>query len=271
MAQIHLQPPATVLRLSIAGIIGLTSALFFSGANQPAANAPLDPVPAPAAQTEAEAIRAYSYMLGRIKSQEFTSFDIDIKPDAYREGLTDSLQRKPSKFTDQVIDENLSRMQSRLNEQSGRQQDVYRRLGVELLEKNAKDKDVKITPSGLHYKVIAPGDGHRFQDGNVVLLDYVLETNAGQRAPLSPGANSPIRFQVGDAYIKGLDEALRLMSPGAVLEVKIPPALAFGPRRAGSFAPDTVLSMKLTALSLLEANGNQPKPQPAARPSAPSR
>jgi FKBP-type peptidyl-prolyl cis-trans isomerase len=224
-----------------------------------------------AAPSEAEMIREYSYMLGRMKAHEFTSFEIYLQPDAYRAGLAEALQRKPAKFSDHVMDDQLAAMQTRLERRAQRRQEEYRQLGVALLEKNAQAEGVKISASSLQYKVVNPGDGALFQDGNVVLVDYIFEANDGKRGPLSPAADSPLKLQVGATPIAGLNEALRLMRPGAIFEIKVPPALAFGARRMSGIRPDTVVSMKLTALSLVQAVGDLPMappshPQSAANP-----
>ncbi len=253
-------PQPIIVRFMAAGLLCrvLTSALATEGNAVAVPATTVTGGTNAAAPDETEIIREYSYMLGRMKAHELTSYDIYVQPSAYRAGLVDALQRKPSKFPDQVMNEHLAAMQARLDRRSEQQLEEYRQRGVVMLEKNAKAEGVITTSSGLQYKVVKAGDGKLFKDGNVVLMNYIFEDNYGQRMPLSSVADpSQLKFQVGATTIEGLDEALRLMSPGAIFDIKIPPALAFGERQKSSISPYTVMSLKLTALSLVREMGDQ--------------
>lgn len=99
---------------------------------------------------------------------------------------------------------------------------------VEFLAKNGKEKGVITTASGLQYKVIAAGDkkAPAITSTDQVTVQYRGTLLDGTEFDSSYSHGQPATFPVG-GVIKGWQEALVLMKPGAKWRLFVPPALAY--------------------------------------------
>ncbi len=106
---------------------------------------------------------------------------------------------------------------------------------IAFLEENKKDTEVKVTPTGLQYKIITVGSGRTPGLEDSVTVHYkgrlIDGTVFDQSAP-----DSPITFTAGEV-IPGWTEALLLMHEGDKWEIYLPYPLAYGERGAGSEIP----------------------------------
>ncbi len=91
------------------------------------------------------------------------------------------------------------------------------------------------TSSGLQYRVLEEGAGNPAHDGQLVALEHrawLLET--GRQLSSSVGTGQPLTFIVGHGdAVPGLDEAVRLMKPGARFQLALPAKLAYGEQGHG--------------------------------------
>lgn len=89
----------------------------------------------------------------------------------------------------------------------------------------AADKDVKVTPSGLGYKVIKQGKGALLAaDGNADVI-YTGRLIDGTQFDSSNG--KPINFNVAQV-VAGFSEGLQMMNPGSKYILYIPSDLGYG-------------------------------------------
>jgi len=98
------------------------------------------------------------------------------------------------------------------------------------LDANKSKEGVKITESGLQYRVLQQGKGTRTPTwASMVMVNY--------RGTFIDGAvfdeNKGIEFEAG-GVIKGWQEALTMMKEGDKLELTIPSGLAYGCRGKGA-------------------------------------
>jgi FKBP-type peptidyl-prolyl cis-trans isomerase len=113
------------------------------------------------------------------------------------------------------------------------------------LQHNRADKSVVETPSGLQYKVIAPGDGGvRPSDADVVLITY--------KGMLTDGttfdeAARPTPMPVAEV-VPGFSEGLKLMPRGATYRFWIKPELGYGDAATGPIPAHSILVFDLQLL-----------------------
>lgn len=88
----------------------------------------------------------------------------------------------------------------------------------------AKDSTVKVTESGLAYKVVKPGNGKLFKTTDRIMVKYKGTKIDGSTFDESKEAvaMSPMRV------VRGFKEGLLLMSPGASYILYVPGDLAYG-------------------------------------------
>jgi FKBP-type peptidyl-prolyl cis-trans isomerase len=107
----------------------------------------------------------------------------------------------------------------------------------EYLEDNAKKDGVKVTASGLQYRVIQQGDGSRPADGNAeVEVHYEGKLIDGTVFDSSYQRGESISFFLNQV-IPGWTEGVQLMPVGSKYEFVIPSELGYGQRGAGGVIP----------------------------------
>ena len=129
-----------------------------------------------------------------------------------------------------------------------------------------RSKGVVTTASGLQYKILAAGDKKAPPIGptDSVTVDYRGRLIDGTEFDSSYSTGMPATFPV-NRVIKGWQEALVLMKPGAKWQLFIPPELAYGPRAQQKIPPNSLLIFDVNVISA-EAAGAPPKAPPGTPP-----
>lgn len=97
----------------------------------------------------------------------------------------------------------------------------------EYLKKSADAEGVKITATGLQYKVISEGNGQQPTAHSRVRVHYEGRLTDGTVFDSSYQRQKPAEFGL-DQVIAGWTEGLQLMKEGSVYELTIPPQLGYG-------------------------------------------
>ncbi len=109
----------------------------------------------------------------------------------------------------------------------------------------AKAKDAKkehSSQSGLKWTVLKEGKGESPKRGQTVVVHYTGWLKNGNIFDSCRDRNEPFRFQVGvGRVIKGWDEGVMRMKPGARYKFTIPPKLAYGERGVGPIPSNSTL------------------------------
>ncbi|MGD2130120.1 MAG: FKBP-type peptidyl-prolyl cis-trans isomerase [Lysobacterales bacterium] len=121
--------------------------------------------------------------------------------------------------------------------------------GDKFLLENRQKEGVKITDSGLQYKVITMGDGPKPKATDRVTVNYRGTLLDGTEFDSSYSRNQPMTFQL-DQVIPGWTEGLQLMPVGSKFEFYIPSNLAYGPNGAGPIGPNSTLIFEVELLSI---------------------
>ena len=118
--------------------------------------------------------------------------------------------------------------------------------GANFLTRNAAQKRVMRTASGLQYFIVKKGDkrGVSPREGDGVTFDYEGRLTSGKVFDSSFERGEPLTGKVG-RFVKGFDEALKMMKPGDEWIVWIPPELGYGDRTLDEIPPGSVLRFRL--------------------------
>jgi len=121
----------------------------------------------------------------------------------------------------------------------------------QFLEDNAKKEGIKITDSGLQYRVIEQGDGPKPDGPNSeVQVHYEGRLVDGTVFDSSYKRGEPITFFL-NAVIPGWTEGVQLMPVGSTYEFYIPSELGYGAKGAGGvIPPNATLIFKVELLSV---------------------
>lgn len=104
------------------------------------------------------------------------------------------------------------------------------------LAENKTKEGVRVTASGLQYKVLSAGSGKAATANDQVTVHYTGKLIDGTVFDSSVERNEPATFGVSDV-IPGWTEALQLMHEGDKWMLYIPHELAYGERGAGGQIP----------------------------------
>jgi FKBP-type peptidyl-prolyl cis-trans isomerase FklB len=123
--------------------------------------------------------------------------------------------------------------------------------GIAFLTENKKKEGVKITPSGLQYKVMTEGSGPSPKDDDLVTIHYKGTWIDGTVFDSSYLRKSPLRKLPLKNVIRGWSEGLQLMKVGAKYQLFIPADLGYGVRGADrAVPPNSTLIYEVELLSI---------------------
>lgn len=125
----------------------------------------------------------------------------------------------------------------------------YRIAGEEFLKANAKKDSVKVTPSGLQYKILVKGTGDTPTKDDKVKVNYEGHLIDGTEFDSSYKRNKPATFPVGQV-IPGWTEALCMMPVGSKWEIVVPHEIGYGDREQGKIKPFSCLIFTVELLSI---------------------
>jgi FKBP-type peptidyl-prolyl cis-trans isomerase FklB len=189
----------------------------------PAQGAQAAPTPPPAAP--ALTSEQASYLFGLTLGEQLHGIGVpDVQADAVSKGVKDAMAGKKSTPAEK----------QGLNEYvRGAAQAASTRnktAGQEFLAKNGKEKGVQTTASGLEYKIIKAGDSKSplITPTDEVVVNYRGKLIDGTEFDSSYSRGQPATM-TPSGVIKGWQEALVMMRPGAHWELFVPPELAYGP------------------------------------------
>lgn len=177
-----------------------------------------------------------SYAIGANFGTQVKHDGVNLDIESFKQGVIDGLAGQ-NKFTDQQMQEIFMQFQQDMQARQANAANEAKAAGQKFLEENKKNADVKVTESGLQYKVITMGTGDKPSATSKVTVKYKgtlidgtvfdsTDNNGGE--PISFGLNQ---------VIKGWTEGLQLMPTGSKFIFYIPSDLAYGDQGAGGVIP----------------------------------
>jgi FKBP-type peptidyl-prolyl cis-trans isomerase FklB len=228
--------------------------------------APTTPAPAAGAAPQASSIEQTSYLFGLTFAEQLYRVGVadQVSIDAITRGMKDGLQGKKSTPADQ------QQVQAYVRSVMEAATAHNQAAAKDFLERNAKEKGVKTTPSGLQYKILLPGDGKAaaVTPTDEVTVQYRGKLLDGSEFDSSYSRGTPASFAV-NGVIKGWQEALVLMKPGAKWELFVPPELAYGPAPRPSIPGGSLLIFDVELMSVKSGGTPAAPPAPPGKKAAP--
>ena len=142
-------------------------------------------------------------------------------------------------------------LQRKHQEQEAKMAELNKKSGESFLRENGKRVEVKTTPSGLQYEVIAEGKGERPTATDQVEVHYTGKLLDGTVFDSSVERGEPITFPVS-GVIPGWVEALQMMPEGSKWRLFIPSNLAYGAQGAGPIGPHQTLIFDVELLKVIK-------------------
>ncbi len=203
-----------------------------------------------------------SYTVGYRMGLEFagrkgSEFELDVN-EAIK-GIRDAAAKKDPSVSKEDMILNFQSYEKKLKlkqlEEYKKLADKNKKRSDDFLKQNRRKKGIKELSSGIQYRVIEDGKGkHPTLDSEVTIhyrgsLIGTDNPDNYQEFDSSFVKGEPKSFKVKDV-LKGWQEILPLMRPGAKWQVFIPPELAYGVRGQGPIGPNEVLVFDINLLDV---------------------
>jgi FKBP-type peptidyl-prolyl cis-trans isomerase len=227
----------------ILGAVVLSAPLFVSAQEEKAPSVNLD-----------SELAKESYAAGTTVAKGITGPGVEIDLDSFLAGFTAAFKKQELAMSEDELRTAFMGLQKKMQEAAQKKQmeagSEAMEEGQAYLDANAKKEGVKVTESGLQYKVITEGDGPTPGDADKVKVHYTGTFINGEKFDSSVDRGEPAEFGVTQV-IKGWTEALQMMKVGAKWELAIPSALAYGPGRPG-IPPNSTLLFEVELLEIVK-------------------
>jgi FKBP-type peptidyl-prolyl cis-trans isomerase FklB len=261
--------------LKIGGAAALLSLPLWAFAQTPPVSTPAGaaPAPPPAAPPAAPPVPSTAeggYLIGLKLGEQIhrTGIKDEVAVDDITRGLKDALAGKEMTRGDQ------EQLQVFVKATVDAITAKNRAAGKDYLEKNAKEKGVKTTASGLQYRVLIPGDlkAASPQPADTVTVQYRGMLTDGTEFDSSYERGKPQTFPMTGGVIKGFQEALTMMKSGSKWKIFLPPELGYDARPVGIIPAGSVLVFEVELQSITPpaaaASPAAPKPAPPLPPAS---
>ncbi|MEA3291314.1 MAG: FKBP-type peptidyl-prolyl cis-trans isomerase [Pseudomonadota bacterium] len=190
------------------------------------------------------------YILGKQLDQQFSAGEAEFDRELMLRGLGDVMLGKETVMTDEEIEATMKAVQEKAMAEAKKLADEAQAKSQAFLDENKKKEGVKVTDSGLQYKVLTEGKGEMPKEEDTVVVNYKGTLIDGSEFDSSYKRGEPTEFPLA-GIIPGWKEALQLMKEGGKWEVVIPSELAYGERGAGGrIGPNEVLVFEIELVEI---------------------
>jgi FKBP-type peptidyl-prolyl cis-trans isomerase FklB len=195
-----------------------------------------------------------NYSLGYQIGGDFKRQGVEMDAEAVVQGIADALSGAEPKLSQpemhQILVELKRTVEARQRARKGAESEAIHQAGIAFLEENKSKEGVRVTASGLQYKVVREGTGRSPEPLDTVTVNYRGTTVEGTEFDSSYRRGEPAQFNVS-GVIPGWTEGLQLMKEGGKYELYVPLDLAYGKR--GPLAFQTLI-FEVELLEVTPAN-----------------
>jgi FKBP-type peptidyl-prolyl cis-trans isomerase FkpA/FKBP-type peptidyl-prolyl cis-trans isomerase FklB len=195
--------------------------------------------------------KTYSYALGRQFGDNMKTLQVDIDKDILVASIEAALNGDDSVLTEEEIQQAMVNLRNVRVAQMKEASEANKAKGDEFLAANKDKEGVKVTDSGLQYKIIEEGTGKSPKATDRVKVHYAGTLIDGTEFDSSIKRGTPATFGV-NGVIKGWTEALQMMKEGGKWKLFIPADLAYGPMDRPSIPGNSVLIFDVELLEVIK-------------------
>lgn len=189
---------------------------------------------------------AHNMLQSGVKEVKFDDFVAGIK--AIFAGTTPEI---PFEEAGQILQDYFGKLEEEQKAAASAMAENMKAEGEAWLKGNAQKEGVKVTASGLQYKVLEKGAGKKPKATDKVKCHYEGHFLDGSEFDSSYRRNQPAVFGLNQV-IPGWTEGLQLMSEGAKYEFYIPYQLGYGEQGApGAIPPCATLVFTVELIEVL--------------------
>ncbi|MEM7428565.1 MAG: FKBP-type peptidyl-prolyl cis-trans isomerase [Pseudomonadota bacterium] len=190
--------------------------------------------------------------MGEQVAQQFGPFKQEADLEAFLLGLRDALTDTDSRMSPEQISEVIKSWQAGQADRTRKRAEDATKRGDAYREANKSKPGVKVTDSGIQYKVLNSGaeGGANPTKASTVVVHYEGTLIDGTVFDSSYKRGNPATFPL-NGVIPGWTEIVQLMKPGDKWQVVLPPQLAYGERgTGGAIGPNETLRFDIELIEI---------------------
>ena len=196
-------------------------------------------------------IQKVSYAIGQQIGSNIKMQGIDVDVKMIAQGIEEAIKGDKARMTPEEMQKAMMDMQKKRMEDRKKEGVANLETGKKFLEENKSKEGIKVTESGLQYRVMTEGKGKKTQKDSKVKVHYKGTLIDGTEFDSSYKRKEPAEFPI-NGVIKGWQEALSLMSEGDKWELFVPSELAYGEMGRPNIPPNSVLVFEVELLEILK-------------------
>jgi len=181
-----------------------------------------------------------SYTIGAQFGKSLKAQDLDLDSSQVSRGIEDGLKGEKFALADDEMQAAMMKLTEKRQKEMRAEAEKNKVLADEFLAKNKSAEGVKVTSSGLQYKVLQEGTGASPKADDMVKVNYKGTLIDGKEFDSSFKRNAPAEFPV-KGVIPGWTEGLQMMKKGSKMIFFVPPELAYGDRPRQKIPSNAVL------------------------------
>jgi FKBP-type peptidyl-prolyl cis-trans isomerase len=170
-----------------------------------------------------------SYAIGAQFGKSLRNQGLDLDTKTLAQGLADGLENKKLELSEEEMQGTMMRLNEDRQKEIRAQAEKNKTESEGFLGKNKDAEGVKVTASGLQYKITQEGSGASPKADDIVVVNYKGTLINGTEFDSSYKRNAPAEFPV-HGVIPGWTEGLQMMKKGGKATFYIPPELGYGDR-----------------------------------------
>jgi FKBP-type peptidyl-prolyl cis-trans isomerase len=198
-----------------------------------------------------------SYTVGSQFGKSLTSQNLDLDSRMVSRGIVDSIDGGKNPLTDAEMEAAMVQLNENRRKEMAETAAKNKIEADNFLSRNRVAEGVKVTASGLQYKIIAEGKGPQPKDEDIVAINFRGTFPDGKEFDQSYKRGVPAEFPV-KGVIPGWGEGLKLMHKGGKAMIYVPPELGYGDRARQNIPSNAVLIFEVELVDV------KPAPPPAA-------
>jgi FKBP-type peptidyl-prolyl cis-trans isomerase FkpA/FKBP-type peptidyl-prolyl cis-trans isomerase FklB len=191
-----------------------------------------------------------SYAIGQQVGEGLKAQGVEVDVNVIAASIKDVLEGKESRLSQEELRAAMMQMRQEGIAKRKEQGETNKKEGEAFLEENKGKEGVKVTDSGLQYKVLEEGDGKSPSAEDTVRVHYKGTLINGETFDSSYERGEPVEFPLS-GVIKGWTEGLQLMKVGGKWKFFVPADLAYGERGRPGIPPNATLIFEVELLEIV--------------------
>jgi FKBP-type peptidyl-prolyl cis-trans isomerase len=190
-----------------------------------------------------------SYTIGAQFGKSLKSQNLDLDAKQVGNGIADGLKDDKLLLSEDEMQAAMMKLTEQRQGEMKVEAEKNKVASDAFLAKNKEAEGVKVTASGLQYKILEEGNGPSPKGDESVVVNYKGTLIDGKEFDSSYKRNMPAEFPIKNV-IPGWTEGLQLMKKGGKAMLFVPPELGYGDRPRQNIPSNAVLIFEVELVDI---------------------